>query len=125
DGEAPAVPTDVTVTPGNEALTAHWTRPTVMNDQNGVLVFCSRADMPVFKPSYFSGNEYESQRTECPAKTVVPAPDQSTAFGGLDPDFLCSQLLTTSSEWRIKGLQNGIPYQVGVAAVDTHGNASP
>jgi hypothetical protein len=124
DGEAPAVPTDISVTPGNDALTVHWTRSTVMNDQNGFLVFCSRADLAVFNPSYFKGNEYQSQRTECPEKTLAPSAAESAAFNRLDPAFLCSGLLTTSAEWRIKGLQNGIPYQVGVAAVDTHGNAS-
>jgi hypothetical protein len=125
DGEAPAAPTDITVTAGNEALTAHWSRNTVMNDSNGFLVFCSRGGLPVFKSSYFSGNEYQSQRTECSDKVLAPGAAESTAFGGLDPAFLCSDLLTTASEWRIKGLQNGIPYEVGVAAVDTHGNASP
>jgi MYXO-CTERM domain-containing protein len=125
DGEAPPAPTDVTLTPGNEALTVRWTRSTVMSDQNGFLVFCSRADMAVFNPSFFSGNEYQSQKTACPDKAGMPNPDESTAFNRLDPAFLCSELVTTASEWRIKILQNGIPYQVGVASVDTHGNASP
>jgi hypothetical protein len=52
----------------------------------------------------------------------VGAPEE---FRALDSRFLCSELLTSSNEWRIKILQNGIPYVVGVASVDTHGNASP
>jgi len=125
DGEAPPPPTGVTVTPGNEALTVKWTRSTVMSDQNGFLVFCSRADQQVFQPSFFTGNEYQSQQTACPTTMGMPNPDESLAFNRLDPKFLCSELVTTSGEWRIKILQNGIPYQVGVASVDTHGNASP
>jgi len=47
-------------------------------------------------------------------------------FQDLDPDYLCSGLLPpTQSSVRIEILQNGIPYTVGVAAVDTSLNASP
>ncbi|HXU82070.1 MAG TPA: hypothetical protein VN914_11775 [Polyangia bacterium] len=125
DGKAPLPPSEVTVTGGNDALEVKWTRADLMNDQNGFLVFCSRAEMQVFKPSYYSGDEYQSQRTVCPNKMVTATGGESEAFERLDSKFLCSDLLTTSTEWRIKGLQNGILYQVGVAAVDTHGNASP
>src|SRR6185436_3613850 len=125
DVKAPLPPSEVTVTGGNDALEVKWTRADLMNDQNGFLVFCSRAEMQVFKPSYYSGDEYQSQRTVCPNKMVTATGGESEAFERLDSKFLCSDLLTTSTEWRIKGLQNGILYQVGVAAVDTHGNASP
>jgi hypothetical protein len=44
---------------------------------------------------------------------------------GLDPNFLCSPLLTAStSSFRIKILQNDIIYGVGLAAIDTHHNGS-
>jgi hypothetical protein len=46
-------------------------------------------------------------------------------FEDLDPDFLCSRLITTGTSARIHGLQNGIPYLVGVGAVDRSGNVSP
>jgi len=53
----------------------------------------------------------------------IPAP---SSFQNLDPNELCSDLLpTTQSSARIGILQNGIPYTVGVASVDTSGNASP
>jgi hypothetical protein len=125
DGEAPAPPMNVKAVAGNEALNVSWTRATVASDQNGSLVFCSRAGLPVFNPSYFSQNEYQSQKTVCPKKTIAAPANEPDSFERLDPKFLCSDLLTTSSEWRLKGLQNGILYQVGVAAVDLHGNASP
>jgi hypothetical protein len=142
DGEPPDPPEDVKVTPGNEALNVSWNRPTVMEGENGFLVFCSRAGLPVFKDSYYSGREYHTRQSECggttsaltqapgPAViaaevmngTEIAAPDE---FRRLDPAFLCSGQLTSSGEWRIKILQNGIPYVVGVAAVDNKGNASP
>lgn len=125
DGEAPAEPANVTVSPGNEALTVKWTRSTVASDQVGSLVFCSRAGLPVFNPSYFTDGDYQSRKTACPKKVFPTTAADTMAFGALDPAFLCSNQLTNSNEWRIKGLQNGILYQVGVAAVDFHGNASP
>jgi hypothetical protein len=142
DGEPPALPTNIKVTPGNEALTVNWTRPTVSSDIAGALVFCSRADMPVFPTpnAFYNPKDYFSQQIVCPKKITQPGVSaiasaqtdgtgtplyQPGAFGALDPAYLCSNLLTTSTEWRIKILQNGIRYVVGVASVDTHGNASP
>jgi hypothetical protein len=140
DGEPPALPTNIEVTPGNEALTVKWKRPT--SDVVGALVFCSRADLPVFKKPnpFYNPKDFHSRQTECPTKTTAGVTSIASAqteknvgmplympdaFGGLDPAYLCSELLTTATEWRIKGLQNDIKYVVGVAAVDTHGNASP
>ena len=131
------------MTPGNEALTVSWKRPTVTADVAGALVFCSRADMPVYKAPnpFYSPKDFHSRQTECPKKIVQPEvarlasaqTERNTgmplympdAFGGLDPAYLCSELLPTATEWRLKILQNDIKYVVGVAAVDTHGNASP
>jgi hypothetical protein len=113
------------------------------------------ADPPylqVFNPSPYSGQYYTAQTlakqdsTQCPspptgtstsitttlttsiaaAKTtatevVAPAPFQT-----LDSNYLCSDLIPPSQDSaRISVLQNGIAYQVGVAAVDNAGNASP
>ena len=46
-------------------------------------------------------------------------------FTTLNPNYACSDLLRTQRSTRITGLQNNIPYLVGVATVDLHGNASP
>ena len=55
--------------------------------------------------------------------TEVVAP---AAFQELDPNYLCTGLLPpTQTSVRVGILQNGIPYQVGVAAVNNAGNASP
>jgi hypothetical protein len=51
---------------------------------------------------------------------LAPAP-----LRALDPAYACSDLMTTGTKRRIYRLQNGIPYLVGVASVDKHGNASP
>ena len=51
--------------------------------------------------------------------TVAPQP-----LRRLDPLFLCTDFLTTSSGVRIRGLENDVDYVVGVAAVDKHGNPS-
>ena len=53
---------------------------------------------------------------------AFPAPPQ---FTQLDPRYVCSDLLRTQRSTRLKGLENGIPYLIGVATIDLHGNASP
>ena len=45
-------------------------------------------------------------------------------FADLDAKYLCSRLITTGTSARIQGLQNGIPYLIGVGAVDRSGNVS-
>jgi hypothetical protein len=140
DGQAPPPPTDIKVSPGNEALSLTWMRGGLVDDQNGYVVFCSRADQQVFKPSFYTTDQFATAKTACVhnttttksaltavtqaaaiAPTVITAPDP---FQQLDPNFVCSPLITTATEFRIKGLQNEIPYVVGVVAVDAAGNAS-
>jgi hypothetical protein len=141
DGQAPPAPSDVRVTPGNEALTVQWTKGGLVDDQSGYVVFCSRAGLPVFSKTFYTGNEFFTRESVCPASktasaqtewtyaasesppaTPLAAPDE---FRRLDTRYVCSELLTGSTESRVKILQNGVPYVVGVAAVDKRGNASP
>jgi hypothetical protein len=73
-------------------------------------------------PTLFTSVAATTTAEEVPAEEVG-APNQ---FLNLDPDYLCSGLLPpTQTNLRLEILQNGIPYTVGVAAVDTSGNASP
>jgi hypothetical protein len=51
-----------------------------------------------------------------------PAPPPLAAR---NPDFLCSDLLSTQTGTRLFRLQSGIPYAVGVVSIDKRGNASP
>jgi hypothetical protein len=102
------------------------------------MVFCMRGDgIQVFNPSFWDG-QYMTCSTATPlgfsdstsglqspstTATPVPAP---TFFKTVDPNYLCSGRISSSeTSARIRILQNGIPYTVGVAAVDLSGNISP
>lgn len=132
-GTAPSGPETVTAEGGNEALIVSWTWPAGSNPSTlttflGLQLFCQRgennpvfnadADHMVFHPSYMTA------KTLCPDNGV----DTSSygQFGNLDPLYLCSGLISASTtSHRITGLQNGITYGVGVAAIDRYGNISP
>jgi hypothetical protein len=141
-GTPPAAPNGITVEGGDEALVVSWALLSTSTYPNlaGYLVFCVRGDgLQVFDPSYYT-SQYQTSQILCPpgtpttATATVTAAGKTTAaeipapssFQNLDPNELCSDLLpTTQSSARIGILQNGIPYTVGVASVDTSGNASP
>jgi hypothetical protein len=129
---------------GGQALVVSWTPLSAADwpDLAGYLVFCMRGNgLQVFDPSYFN-NQYLTGQVLCSASTPPPstaganssAAGMTTAvevgapapFQNLDPSYLCSGLLPpTQTSLRLGTLQNGIPYTVGVAAVDIQGNASP
>lgn len=142
DGQAPPAPTGVQVTAGNEALSVSWSRLAGIPDLNGYVVFCSRGGLSVFNDAFVNGRDFHTARGVCKSTMPLPAPmppanfpTNDAAHGvpilapdelrGLDPTFACSDLQTSATDARISGLQNGIPYVVGVAAVDRVGNASP
>jgi hypothetical protein len=146
-GAPPAAPGGIAVEGGDEALVVSWPliSTTVVTNLAGYLVFCMRGDgLQVFDPSYYNSkypnSQYQTSQTEC--QTATPATFTTfrsaagnttatevgapTIFQTLDTRFLCSGLLPpTQSSARIGILQNGIPYTLGVAAVDSSGNASP
>jgi hypothetical protein len=141
DGTPPPAPSGVVVEGGNEALVMSWlTEATDNPDLAGYLVFCMRGDgLKVFKPGYY-GSQYVTSQILCSTGTPVTSSAISSAAGSttavevgapsffqnLNPDYLCSGLLSPSQTGlRLEILQNGIPYTVGVAAVDNSGNASP
>jgi hypothetical protein len=148
DGTPPVAPSGITVEGGDKALMVSWAAQATTSDLAGYLVFCMRGNgLPVFNPSYFNyssdyntGNpQYLSSQILCPPGTPTTAtPLTSVAgkttaeevgapsfFQNLDPNYLCSGLLPpTQTNLRLEVLQNGIPYTVGVAAVDNKGNAS-
>jgi hypothetical protein len=143
DGSPPPAPTGVAVEGGNEALQVTWD-PLSMDsnvDLAGYVIFCMRGDgLQVFEPSYFK-DQYMTATTLCglPPSTNTVVPKTSIAgtttaievaapsgFQTLDSIYMCSgRLSSTSNSARIRILQNGIPYTVGVAAVDKSGNISP
>jgi hypothetical protein len=150
DGLPPAVPSGVKVTPGNEALSVTWDPLPYLDDLQGYVVFCSREGVKAVFPGAFKP-EYNTPAALCPGRvlgaltataaatttTADPAAlDDSAAdnvmrgpapgpIAALDPQFACSDILTSRGERRLYQLQNGIPYAVGVASIDKRGNASP
>jgi hypothetical protein len=145
-GAPPTAPGGITVEGGDEALVVSWAPISTSTVTNlaGFLVFCVRGDgLQVFNPSYYdfkNDRPYLTSQILCPPGTPITATASSSAAGtttavqvpappsihNLDPNDLCSGLLPpTQSSVRIEILQNGIPYTVGVAAVDTSLNASP
>ena len=143
DGVAPEAPSGIAVEAGEEALEVSWTsEATDKPDLAGYLVFCMQGDgLQVFNPSFYN-NQYFTSQTLCSADTpatptaglITSAAGNTTAveveappvFQKLDPAYLCSGLLPPSKiSVRLGPLQSGIPYTVGVAAVDNSGNASP
>jgi hypothetical protein len=150
DGTPPAAPAGITVEGGDEALVVSWAPLADTTDLAGFLVFCMRGSgLQVFNPSDYNSNQYQTSQTlqtqanqtlVCSASTPATATAPTSAAGAttavevgaptffqsLDSNYVCSGLLPPSqNSARISILQNGIPYTIGVAAVDTHGNASP
>jgi hypothetical protein len=128
NGALSYAPTNVTVQGGNEALIVNWGWPAGISPSGdssflGVQLFCQRgADTQVFANDTFGPSFMVSSST---CKNIAPATSLGEAFFDLTPYYLCSGLLpSTTNSYRITGLQNGIPYGVGVAAIDRYGNVS-
>jgi len=128
-GYVPVVPTNVVAAGGNEALNVTWDWPSGVNIATdttlyGVQLFCQRgADLQVFKSGSF-GAKYDTPANVCPTNAAA-VPTTSGPFSNLNPIFLCSGLIPANTKnYRITGLQNGIWYSVGAAAVDRYLNVS-
>jgi hypothetical protein len=121
-------PTDVTAEGGNEALIVNWgwasdLSPSTDTNFLGVQLFCQRGESTQVFASGSFDLSYMSATTTCP--NIVPLTSSNTGLSQLDPNYLCSGLLPgTTTSHRITGLQNGIPYGVGVAVVDKFYNVS-
>jgi hypothetical protein len=114
DLQAPPAPTNILVKPGNEAVTVSWTPVdySLNMDLQGYQVFCSRGDIQVF-----ADNTFGSSVRTC-------TKNAGAGIMGLDPMFACSPLLNrTVDNYRVKILQNDIPYAATVVAIDNSGNA--
>ncbi|HEX7509029.1 MAG TPA: MXAN_2562 family outer membrane beta-barrel protein, partial [Polyangia bacterium] len=128
-GNVQVTPSNLVVTGGNEALnvTWDWGDINIATDTAlvGVQLFCQRgADTPVFPTGTFAP-AYQTPSILCPDnKTAVAAATNTGGpFANLDPMYLCSGIIPANSKsHRITGLQNGIEYGVGVAAVDRYYN---
>jgi hypothetical protein len=124
DGAAPTAPTKVIAKGGDNALLVSWTPGTTPSADvgfAGFAIYCARAEnLQVFKTGSYSA-PYSTAASICPE--TIPA--SGSGIAALDSNYLCSDLITsTETSHRIKGLQNGITYGVGVAAIDKSGNIS-
>jgi hypothetical protein len=113
----------VTVEPGNQALTITWppVDSAIYTDLLGYQILCNRGgELQVFDDGTFAPG-YLSASALCPDKVSA----SGTGVNGLDPRFICSPLLSaTTQSFRIKILQNDIPYGAAVVSIDKSGNAS-
>jgi hypothetical protein len=129
-GNVPVTPANVFAEGGNEALnvTWDWGGVNIATDSSllGVQIFCQRgADTQVFATGAFGGPSYQTPSILCPKNLAAAAAATSAGgpFAGMDQKYMCSGLIpAASTSHRITGLQNGIEYGVGVAAVDKYGN---
>jgi hypothetical protein len=143
DGEPPPAPTGLRVSSGNEALDVSWTGLPLaeVDDLLGYSVFCARGGVVApFADDFSKKKRHETRQNLCPTgaaassgsslitQALTAKPPEKTAapdaLRRLDPNFLCAGFLTSGQSARITGLENHIPYVVGVAAVDIRNNAS-
>lgn len=141
DGTPPSAPSGVTVNGGNEAIEVTWDPIDVSaTDTAGFVVFCMRGqDLVVFKDEFYD-DQYMTGPILCGKGSVASASGSTVStsdagtnevdvpahFRALDKEYMCSgRVASTDTSYRIRILQNGIPYTVGVAAVDKSGNISP
>jgi hypothetical protein len=116
DLQPPPAPTNVTVAGGNEAITIKWTPVdySLTMDLQGYQIFCQRGG----GLQVFANNTFGSAVNSC-AKNATDA-----GVTDLNPLYACSPLLNrTVDSYRVKILQNGIPYGAAVVAIDVSGNA--
>src|SRR5450432_681462 len=117
----PDPPSDIVVAPVNEALQVSWTgiATSDASDILGYQALCSRGlSTPVFKTGTFTAT-FDS----CPTSMGAGWPPVDTVLG--EGAYVCSDVIpTSSSSARIKILENGVTYLVGIAAVDRQRNAS-
>jgi hypothetical protein len=132
DGKGPSAPTDLAVVGGKEALILSWAEPSgsssSTSDLAGYLVFCSNSDgTPVFATSPYNSQFVTpatlSAASLCPNQDALDSSTMTATLGNLDSTFLCSGLIATGqTSYRLKGLQNNVPYVVVLVGVDNDGN---
>jgi hypothetical protein len=136
DLTAPPAPTNITVLPGNEAVTVTWTPVDFSTnmDLQGYQVFCQRADGFQVFASGTNGSAVRTCAVPIDSDGGVVNDGGTSSTTGFDPNgvtglnelFACSPLLNrTADSFRVKILQNDIPYLATVVAIDNSGNALP
>ncbi len=149
DTTPPAAPKNVSAANGDGAVTVFWEAPTGDNTQDidSYQVLCRRKDQPTvpvkstdFRQSvryYYStcinGSMYRrpppTQTANKPAYPDKGIPEAVAGVFSLHPAFICSDRVQvgaggTSFNARITELENGVPYEFLVVAIDKSGNPS-
>jgi MYXO-CTERM domain-containing protein len=123
----PPAPTGLTIRGGDEALVLNWQSvdQAIVPDLLGYQILCSRAGQyQVFKevPNDAGGT---SSGPFGAAFQTCPATRTGIGVEGLDPQFICSGLLSAqATSDRVEILQNDITYAAAVVAIDNSGNPS-
>lgn len=149
DTSPPLQPQNISAANGDGAVTLHWEAPTGDNTQDidSYQVLCRRKDSPMvpvktteFRQAaryYYSacinGAMYRrpppTQTANLPAAPSDGIPTINSYEFPLHPAFICSDRLQvgtggTSFNIRITDLENGVPYEFLVVAIDKSGNPS-
>jgi hypothetical protein len=110
-------PASIKIEGGNQGLNVSWAKldTALYTDLLGYQILCNRAgSLQVFNTGSFT-----------PGFLTCPQTLGPNGVESLDPAFICSPLLTTSSSsYRVQLLQNDVIYGVTVVAIDQSGNAS-
>jgi len=134
DGKGPAAPSGLSVQGGKEALILSWdsdSSSSSTSDLAGFLVFCAHGDGSVALASSPYGSQFTSPSTLiddalCPDQDALDPSGLASTLANLSPAYLCSGLIASDkTSYRVKGLQNNIPYTALVVAVDNDGNLGP
>ena len=108
----PVTPTAVSAQTADSGLLISWTTAGDATTLQGHQVFCSPG------PSAPATAAFET----CAA---LPAAASDNPFAGYDPSFVCSDLVAVgTNSVRVKGLHDGTPYTIAVAAVGVDGTPS-
>jgi hypothetical protein len=140
DTQPPPAPADLAARSNENEIDITWSPPNgTTTDTVYYQALCATADgkTPIF-PSRTSDPQYVTTQATCGIAAPsyeVPAEIPSSAaretavpmasgdFAALDPSFICGEAPTaTANSIQIKHLQNDVPYQVILVAVDLHGN---
>jgi hypothetical protein len=119
DGQAPPAPSVNAPGAGEGRLNLSWETGTAPADLNRYVLFCSQDGKPARTKPPTSSKEYKT------AQAVCQAAGPADPIAARNVMYDCGSVGAQSTSASISGLMNGLPYRVGVAAVDRNGNASP
>jgi hypothetical protein len=137
DTKPPPLPTNLKANPDENGIDLSWDASTGNNtDIVYFQALCATEDGAPAR-SQTDSPQYVTTAATCPGAPAEPADKVdftvlengeaqvtlSPALAALDAKYICGQQSSgTASSLSIKGLQNGVAYQVVLVAIDLHGN---